>query len=168
MNQSWAGSELHINDKELSRIINYLTQISIETLRSPNHYIKIHNTFTAYTVLLLLNATGHRPVVDPFCYWKDIDLNLKMALLDDKAINEQLRFRIVALVDIAVEQIRQYLSHLKWLSSHAINDPKSGNLPFAINEITNIDTPRKSQQLPLFFFLEEKGNTVKTISVSES
>ena len=168
MSQNWAGSKLHINENELSKIIIRLTKISTETLENPNHYIKIHNTFTAYTVLLLLNASGHRPIVDPFCYWKDIDLNLKMALFDDKAINEQLRFRIVALVDIAVEQLLQYKNHLKWLASHTMIDPKAGNLHSAISEITNIETPRKKQQLPLFFLLEEKNNAIKTSSISGS
>ena len=168
MSDVWLGSKLIVKDEELKLIINNLHAKTLQNIRDTDSYIDIHNAFTAYTVMLLFCATGHRPVEDPFCYKKDYDLDLSMMLIDDKAVSERHRYRIVALPEIAIKQMREYENHIKWLVSHLMKEKISPELKHAIYQTLNSELPRKRQSLPMFFFIKRQKKCFKTYSINES
>jgi len=168
MTDLWLGSKLIVKDDQLKLIINNLHTSTLQSIRDTDSYIDIHNAFTAYTVMLLFSATGHRPVEDPFCYKKDYDLDLAMIIIDDKAVSERHRYRIVALPEIAIKQIREYEKHIKWLVSHLMKEKISPELKHAIYQTFNSELPRKRQSLPMFFFIKRQKKCFKTYSINES
>lgn len=168
MDDVWLGSKLIVKDEELKFIINNLHAKTLQSIRDTDSYIDIHNAYTAYTVMLLFCATGHRPVEDPFCYKKDYDLDLAMMLIDDKAVSERHRYRIVALPGIAITQIREYEKHIKWLVSHLMKEKISPELKHAIYQTLNPELSRKNQSLPMFFFIKRQKKCFKTYSINES
>lgn len=168
MNKTWVGSELIIKDDEIRKIVKALWNETLTSINGSEDHIDTHNRFTAYAVMLLFNATGHRPVDDPFCYWRDIDLDLGMLMIDDKAISERHRYRLVALPDIAIEQLREYEKHLKWLTSHLLDEEISPELSNAVYHVLDAEVSPDEHPLPLFFFLKREEKRIKTYSVSES
>lgn len=168
MDNEWLGSKIIVKDEEIKKIVQNLHASTLQKIQNATSYIEIHNAYTAYTVMLLFSATGHRPVEDPFCYKADYDLDLGMMLIDDKAVSERHRYRLVALPKIAVEQIQEYEKHLKWLVSHLMKETISPELKNAVYQILNTDFPKKSHSLPMFFFLKRQKKVFKTYSISES
>ena len=167
MRNVWLGSRLAIKDEEIKAIVKLVYNQAISTIANSSDYVDKHNAYTAYTAVLLLNATGHRPVDDPFCHRRDYDLDIGMMLIDDKAMSEQHRYRLIALPDIAIEQLIEYEKHLKWLVCHLIGEGISSGLQNAVYHLTNKTIFCNKQPLPLFFFLTRENNSITTYSVTE-
>ena len=117
-----------------------------------------HNAYTEYSLALMLYASGHRPVEDPFCYRYQLDECGGFALIDDKASNESRRYRIAYLPDVAKAQMGHYLSHLQNLIDY-LKHRHQRELGSAIEKML---TGSQSQKVPLFFFL--KSDKVEGIS----
>lgn len=124
---------------------------SVDTL------ITYHNTYTCYCALCLLHATGHRPVLDPFCYRSALDHGI--AIIEDKAITEHYVRRPVVLPRVAIQQIGFYEDHLRGLTAKLTRIPALEPISRAINAMRDItdDSP-----LPWLFLLTEK----RTLSLS--
>ena len=168
MKEAWVGSKLIIKNEEIRAIVKRLWDQTIKSINEADSHIEIHNAYTAYVVMLLFNATGHRPVDDPFCFKLDYDLDLGMMLIDDKAMSEQHRYRLVALPEVATDQLNEYEKHLKWLASHLMDEAISTDLKHAVCHVTNTAISREEHPLPLFFFLKREKNRIKTYSITES
>lgn len=112
-----------------------------------------HNAFMEYSLALMLFATGHRPVQDPFCLRHQLDEISGLALVDDKVSNERRRYRLAYLPDIAKQQVVHYIHHLRNLSLSERALPGS-ELRMAISEMLSLDT---KQRLPLFFYLGDNN-----------
>lgn len=168
MSSKYIGSELIISDENIQKIVSGLVNKTSKIIDESDDYIEIHNAYSAYSVMLLLSATGHRPVHDPFCYSADYCLDLGLMLVEDKVVSERHRYRLVALPEIAVTQLVYYEKHLKWVASKLIVDPASNELEHAVHQVLNRKIKRKKHTLPLFFFLEKNKNNIKTLSFSES
>lgn len=168
MTLKWIGSELVVSNDNIQKIVSELVGRTLNIIDYSDEYTEIHNAFTAYTVMLLFAATGHRPVYDPFCFRSDYSLKLGMMLIEDKVISDRHRYRLVALPEIALIQLENYEKHLKWLVSKLIVDPTSNGLEHGIMQALDKNTPRSKHTLPLFFLLKKNSDCIKTLSISES
>ncbi len=122
-----------------------------------------HNAYTDYCLALLLCSTGHRPVRDPFSRLSHFDLDRGLLLVSDKVSDEACAWRLVALPELVVKQVRAYLDYLPrvaaWLQQ---NDP-AGFLPQKILKLS-----RGGAGMPLFFLLDEQDpGSFKSITTSE-
>lgn len=165
IHKKWIGSKLVLREDEIKKIVENVHSVMLHKIKHADSYIDAHNAFTAYTVMLLFNATGHRPVVDPFCFKIHYDLNIGMMLIDDKAVSERHRYRMVTLPSLAIEQLKEYEKHLKWLLCHLIDEKILINPKYAVHQLFNKDLPIKKQQLPLLFFLKKANSSIETHSV---
>lgn len=148
----------------IEKIIGKISLLADE----PNSLLEYHNLYTSYVTLLLFTATGHRPVIDPFCYFRDFDLNEGHVLIDDKAISEKHRYRLTALSPIAIKQINEYKKHLKWMTLKLQNHDNTASIINAILQTLDSSKDKSEQDLPFLFFLEEQNKKLKSQSVSES
>jgi len=163
----YIGSQNTLCDKQLNQLIKGLIK-EIDTVgKDPEKYIEYHNIYTIYTTLLLFYATGHRPVIDPFCYLLDIDAENGHILIDDKTITEKHRFRLTVLPDIACNQIKQFTKHLRWLI-YRLKNYGQLELCNAIDKVLDNSIPKTDQLLPFLFLIKNDGQYIETISISES
>lgn len=122
-----------------------------------------HNAFTSYCLALLLLGTGHRPAQDPFPSLSHLDLDRGLLLINDKSSNQSRAWRLVALPETAVSQMREYLDYLPKLAAHLRQEYRNSNLPNRILRMTQGET----EMLPLFFLLNPK-DVGTHISITES
>jgi integrase len=115
-----------------------------------------HNIFTLYTLSLLMWATGHRPVQDPFCYRSDIDTENGWALVCDKVADERRAWRLVCLCRMAVQQLHQYNKHLESLK---IRLAKGGAKELALAASLLAIQSDSTDTRPYLFLITEKGFT---------
>jgi hypothetical protein len=85
-------------------------------------YIAVHNNLTIYVVTLLMLATGHRPVRDPFDCIASFDVEHGICFISDKEIRGSNSARWVFLPQIARDQLTAYLEHLDRLSVLGASD----------------------------------------------
>ena len=163
----YIGSKNTLSDNNINELIKALIrQIDIYG-KDPEKFIEYHNIYTVYTTLLLFYATGHRPVIDPFCYLADIDTQNRQVLIDDKAISEKHRYRLTVLNDLACQQIEQYKKHLSWLVFRLKNSEQY-SLCNEIKKIFDKSVSKKNQELPFLFLIKKHEEIIETLSISES
>lgn len=131
---------------------------SLETL------IDMHNVFVAWVVHLLLHLSGHRPVLDPFCYTASLDGEI--AIGEDKAVTEKHVTRLLVLCQTAREQLDRYRAHLKGLAARLMTDRRGQALAHAILDLLEGD--QGSQPLPFLFCLELTAKQVKSMPFEPS
>ena len=78
--------------------------------------VEFHNLYTLFTYLLLLLATGHRPVRNAFESCKDFELNKGYVYIGDKHNRLGPNFRIVPLAPTVSRQVQYWMRHLGYLS----------------------------------------------------
>ncbi len=122
-----------------------------------------HNAFINYCVILLSYCTGHRPVIDMFCYPDYFDTDAGLVLINDKVINEKYAYRLVALPELAVQQLAEYRQYITNLQRTLIRKGKQyHDLAAAIGTIYNDESP----VVPQFFYLD--ADLTQTRSVKPS
>jgi integrase len=148
-----AGSMLLPDQSELRQKVMKLRQRVVDAVAKPDRdsLVPFHNLYTAYTVELLFFATGHRPVSDPFESLRQLDLDLGLALVDDKKVSNVPGCRLIPLIPLAREAMRGYLAYLQALAAKLA--PVCPNLSEAIRKIST----GSSAAMPLFFTLSEEG-----------
>lgn len=109
-----------------------------------------HNAFTDYCLALLFCSTGHRAVSDPFCELSLFDLERGLLLISDKVTAEDRAWHLVALPDIAVKQVQNYLKYLEGLASKLYFSSGSKSLGKQVGSLL-----RGRTSVPLFFYLPE-------------
>lgn len=130
------------------------------SLQSAEPLFEQHNTFTLYVVSLLLWATGHRPVRDPFQNRHNLSLAQGLIEITDKVVDERLAYRVVPLCPLAIRQITRYVEHLQCYQNTLAREGESGaSLHNAIECALN-----GSLHTPFFFLINENGTTT---SISE-
>ncbi|MDA8258799.1 MAG: hypothetical protein M0Z99_24730 [Betaproteobacteria bacterium] len=135
----------------------------VEQLRDAGNPIEYHNAFTAYVVVLLLAATGARPVNDPFECPTLFDLLAAFVYIDDKSSGEGRDGRLVHLVLVLLQFMRdEYPRHLRQL---ALNLESSD--PALAESIRLLASGNANAGMPYFFFLAG-DQELSWISVSES
>ena len=93
-------------------VINVLPEASLKALQtaisSSDSLADRHNAFVDYCTALLFCCTGHRAVRDPYSELRHFELDLRLLLICDKVSDESRAWRLVALPDMAAQQVRIY------------------------------------------------------------
>ena len=85
------------------------------TMQQKNIAVR-HNAYTDYCLALLFCCTGHRPIHDPIQSQKYFDIEQGWMLIADKVVSEERAWRIVALPEIACQQLHYYADYLPRLT----------------------------------------------------
>ena len=125
--------------------------------------VERHNAFTIYTIIQLLFATGHRPVIDAFALLHHISLEHGLCLIADKVADESRAFRLVGLPETSRLQIREYIRYLDVISKTAPVSKDDEELRAAIAQF--LSSP-EAKTLPLFFLLPTQILPVAALSPS--
>lgn len=158
-----AGSQLSALDAPLQRSITQaLAKVNALSLRQ-DQWVQHHNALTAYVAVVLLAATGARPVSSPFESLSHFDF-LKLTLyIEDKVSSNLHQGRLVPIPPAVVTLLREcYLPHLTRLAT-LVSDLDSS----LSRELKNISQGVDSEQLPLFFFLTREPR-VRWFEVTET
>lgn len=135
----------------------------LDELRESGDPVLFHNAYTAYSVVLLLAATGARPVQDPFESPAHFDLAAGFCFVDDKGSDEAHAGRLIPLPRTAVEFLRNdYPRHLR--QAALIVEPKH---PMLAERIRRLAAGRGDADMPYFFILDGLADSGWT-SVSET
>ncbi|MBL1458453.1 MAG: site-specific integrase [Methylophaga sp.] len=140
-----------ISNNLISQLKNYPVEIT-----------QVHNDLMYFTLAMLMFATGHRPVRDPFCYWNDFDGDDEAVLISDKVISPRHEYRYQALPQIAREQMAVYRRHLRQLSSRLYRGKSLKQQQLGILIITSMEDDR--QLLPNFFEIDEAGLEYRSVT----
>lgn len=153
------GSELNPLDAALKEALVSVMATLKRQQQSASLAIR-HNSYTAQVVLMLLAATGARPVTDPFEAVAHFDLIQNRVFIADKVIQSSRRGRLIPLVQCASTHLREhYLPYLAALTE-ALRGPRT-SLSALLDSIT-APKPR----MPLFFFLAEDLSDWQSVSES--
>lgn len=127
---------------------------------SPPEY---HNAYSAYCTVLLLAATGVRPVADPFESPLHFDLEGRFAYVDDKGSDEAHAGRLVPLVKPLCDLLAEgYPAHLRQMALVV----EASNPPLAA-DIRALADGKPTGSMP-YFFLLDAGSAHGWMSVSEA
>lgn len=119
-----------------------------------------HNAYMAQLVLMLLAATGARPVTDPFESIAHFDLARGRVFIADKVIQSNRRGRLIPLVHAVTTHLREH--YLPYLT--ALTVTLQGPRPSLSAQLGSITAPQP--QMPLLFFLSEDLSSWQSVSES--
>jgi integrase len=126
--------------------------------------ISAHNAYVAYIVVLLLAATGARPVLDPFESADDFDWKYARVYVDDKSHGDHPFGRLIPVPRALLDHVREkYAAHLDALATSLQNSAPL--LASSIRALSKFDTPG---DMPFFFGLRTSAGKIDWVSVSES
>lgn len=143
-----AGSQLDPLDCALREVVLRARQKLREADGSQDPVLR-HNAFVQWVVVMLLAATGARPVDDPFEAVRDFDFEAGFVFVDDKHAGPRTG-RCVPLPAMVLEQLRLYLSHLSALARSV--EPSFPEFAAKIASLADVARP---SEMPLFFSLSE-------------
>src|ERR1700674_547184 len=143
-----AGPRLAVRQDYLQRFVSALREAAVAGIAGPD-WIAGHNALALYTYGLLHFCSGHRAVADPHHDLDLMDLEHGLAVIMDKASDRGKAARLTFLAEMAAEQVRRYVRHLKALAVRIDNrDPVRAAEVFAVSE------PGLPRPLPLLFCLD--------------
>lgn len=157
------GSKLFPVESMLIDAIHYAS-FKLEEIRTQNNLIDFHNNFSAYIHLMLIAATGARPVNDVFESPLQFDFDEQFVFLDEKSLTVGNKGRIVPLPKILSDYINtQYRAHLRLVSSLLVKT----NFELS-QEVLLLSDGKPSNRLPFIFLLsvDDTGGW-KPVSSSE-
>ncbi len=161
MTAEWVGAAIGGRPIDLPDQVAALVR-EVEDRLARGDCVQAHNAYTAYVILQLLSVTGHRPVADPFCYTRELDLELGLGMVRDKVVSFRHTQRLVFIPPLACEQIRAYRRHLKGVASMLGQKKATAAVAQSIHGLLK----RGEEHLPLFFFLS--GSAQQTQSITET
>ncbi|NMG27956.1 hypothetical protein [Aromatoleum evansii] len=110
-----------------------------------------HNAFACHLVLLLLAATGSRPVTDPFESISHFDLDRGRVFIADKLAGVNRMGRLVPLPTSVTNYIREtYLPYLERLAENL-----KATRPWLAEQIRATQSLHAPRTMPFFFLLRE-------------
>lgn len=138
-------------------VVNALPDVSLRALQnavsSNARLADRHNAFVDYCTAMLFCCTGHRAVREPFSELRHFDLDLGLLLISDKARDDSRAWRLVALPDIAAQQVKIYVDYLRLLASKL-----SARAPLSDLSAQIWMLAEGGSSIPLFFYLRESGD----------
>lgn len=154
------GTQLVPAPESLTALFENL-KLDIEEVRrqSSHDFVTLHNNFTLYVVTLLMLATGHRPVRDPFDRISSFDLEHGLCFIADKEVRGSSSARALFLPDLAQRQLLAYIQHLDRLGVEAGTDHRP--LAKRAHEALN------GQRTLFFFFRGHEDFAVSPASLLE-
>lgn len=166
LHQTTHEEDLFVGSRVLPKhdhIVRFVKNLRMQVEQSLQSDAAIcHNAFTFYCLWLLLLATGHRPVKDPFESLDNMDVNREWFLINDKASSSAKETRLVPLGHVAQEQLNEYCAHLKRLS-----DFLGTKQPELAERIRSVLPRRGVRSLPLFFLIDPQTYKWRSISSGE-
>jgi hypothetical protein len=119
------------------------------SLDSPADLARFHNFFVAHELLLLMHASGHRLVADPFPH-EDCLLSAGLFVIADKVSSPSHETRLAVASELAKKQWERHRAHLLELSYRMVflNSPDADQVQGVVDGITPISAP-------FFFFLTD-------------
>lgn len=159
---TYCGSRLAVEPSSVSVLIGSLGVCSeVARNASPLVLEDAHNAMALHTLMMLLFATGHRAVKDPFFSLDIFNLDRAECLIEDKVVAASRHARLVWLPQIAVTQLRHYLSHLRALSKRLYRVDED-----LARDIMAVAQPQGPRPMPLFFFLEKRKKRLRCVPVT--
>lgn len=128
-----------------------------------NNIEQFHNAMVLYTLHMLLFATGHRAVKDPFFDLMAFDLEAGTVLIEDKVVTSTHQTRLTWLPELVVKQINQYILHL--ISLARFIRKKQFKFSEQIIATTDSELPHV---IPFFFLLESKEEELTWLHIKPS
>lgn len=125
--------------------------------------VESHNSLTLYTLQMLIFASGHRAVGDPFHELHCFDLTGSTVLIEDKVVSSSHTTRLAWLPPMAISQLNNYLTHLRSLARHL----RSAN-PTLSNQILAVTDIKLPHPIPLFFFLQGQDEEPECLRIQPS
>jgi hypothetical protein len=125
------GSQFTPTDQSLQRVIeilknDLLTKKSFEVQRNLKNLVQYHNSYTLYTLYMMINATGYRAVYNPLPIF---NLHLSryglMCISDKDELNSFSNMRIVCLPHVLQKQLEFYIEHVNAMANFV-----AGFLPY--------------------------------------
>lgn len=160
----YCGTHLVVDPTILRAFVAGLGQRCEQQTEAPKPNVRdAHNALALYALMMLLFATGHRAVKDPFFSLDVFNLDRAECLIEDKVVSVARQARLMWLPDVAITQLRAYLTHLDALTRRLYRTDK--NLAC---DIWAVAQPQGPRPMPLFFFLEGDLGTMKYIPVTPS
>lgn len=139
------GSQLQIK-KEKIKILFKEVKSDLEYYRSSgwSNYQHFHNLYVIYCIHVLNISTGHRPVCNPYETISIFNFHSGTIFISDKESRIQISARVLHLPELAIQQVKAYVDHLKNIQPFITDlSDESGN---SINEAL-------TGEYPLFFFI---------------
>lgn len=136
----------------IHRLISQLKENVRRVSRGAASIAERHNAYTDYCMALLFCATGHRPVISPFEHLWQFDTEERLALICDKVVAQSRAWRLVALPEIAADQVKAYQNYLPKLAGWLEENPRNKELPRFIRGLLRSG----EAEMPLFFYIEEE------------
>lgn len=121
----------------------------------PANIIQSHNALMHFTLAMLMFATGHRPVRDPFCWWEDFSLEFDGVLISDKAVSPRHEYRYAVIPDLVKTQINVYRRHLRQLGARLYRDKSIKRQQLGMTILISLEPG--SRILPCFFEIDGAG-----------
>jgi len=142
------GSALNPLDNKLIEQIK-LAGKKLESIRREENLLKFHNAFSIYLHVMLLAATGARPINDVFESITHFDFNEHFVFIDDKTDAIGNKGRLVPIPEMLSSYLYvEYKAHLRILANKL-----SEKNPEISAEILNILSGKRSEKLPFLFLL---------------
>lgn len=144
----FVGSQMSVQSEGLRAFAEHLAQGVTDT--QPHDFAAAHNAYALYCLWLLMSATGHRPVLDPFESRDLFDLRDGWFIAADKQVRSPDEARLIPLPSLAIEVLGLYLEHLRSLALAV-----EGTAPSLAARIRTAVAERRQRALPLFFLLDD-------------
>lgn len=157
---SFCGTYLNPKAETVKHYIEHFKRKveSADKIKTPIEY---HNVYALYTCLLLMFATTHRPVRDPFPRRCHISTDAGLVQISDKVVTALHEWRIAALPQIGIEVVNEYDAHLCGLAQTLSGKNETRTLSRALlNLITN-----DNSNVPYLFLID---SNFRTLSITES
>ncbi|MGA8148368.1 MAG: tyrosine-type recombinase/integrase [Gallionellaceae bacterium] len=133
---------------------------TVKRLAQQDDPIAFHNAYTAYIAVLLLAATGGRPIRDPFEKLEHFDFSRYFVFIDDKSSSDIHQGKLVILPQVICKYIQiDYLTHLQNFA-RAIQNVNSE----LSDDILGILLGKQTGRIPFLFFVEDGAYGWKTVS----
>lgn len=110
----YVGSQMVPNTDYVTKTVAHLLRQQPEARERAGNFdvwAQFHNTYTAYTIAMLMSCTGYRSIRDPLPRLSHISLSRGIIVIADKTNDHQSNARFVPLPPVMVEQFRAYWKH---------------------------------------------------------
>lgn len=157
------GTQLALTYSEQGKLVEFLKSMT-RTALTTGSIVEAHNTYALYITTLLMCATSHRPVTDPFARRRHLSPESNLVLISDKVITSRHEWRMSVFPTLAGEALAEYESHLTGLASRLLNDGFT-TLGSAVSELINDKV--SSNEIPFLFLLNEDLKHTRSITETE-
>ncbi|WP_206478023.1 hypothetical protein [Halomonas sp. KRD171] len=110
----YVGSQLVPTSAYVKKLVTHMQrQLAVADQNGSlfQRMVSVHNSYTAYTIAMLMFCTGYRSIRDPLPKWNQLSLSRRMMVIADKTDDVQSHARFLPLPTIMVHQLQYYLRH---------------------------------------------------------